>query len=68
MAATAGVAITWPEITFNNAISNKKCGVADAYFIDSQTGATLYVFQVMASWATDSDKLINSFPSTSLTC
>ncbi|WP_130177106.1 hypothetical protein [Cryobacterium sp. SO1] len=68
MAATAGVAITWPERTFENAISNKKCGLADAYFINSQTGEVQYVFQVMASWATDSDRLINSYPSTSASC
>ena len=68
MAAATGVAVTWPDYTRDNSINQTRCGVAEALFINTETGEIEYSFPTRAAWALNSDRLITAFPQSGSTC
>ena len=68
LAAATGVAVTWPDYVRDNTINQTRCGVAEAFFINTQTGAIEYSFPTRAAWALNSDRLITAFPQSGYTC
>ena len=65
MAGVTVHAITYAEYGGDYPQYNKRCGTNEVYFMNTSTGEIVYSFWVVASWATDSDRLITSYsPST----
>ncbi|MGJ4843494.1 hypothetical protein [Leifsonia sp. Le1] len=65
--ATAGV-ILYPDYLSHSAVGNKWCANNEFYLLDRKTNRELYSFRVEAAWASDSDRLITSFPSNRTYC
>ncbi|WP_431246666.1 hypothetical protein [Leifsonia xyli] len=68
MSAVTGAIITYPDYYQAYPLNNKRCSNTEFYLQNLSTGAIVYSFRAIASWASDSDRLITSYPTTSLVC
>lgn len=69
MSGAAASAITWPEKIGGNTMSATKCGITDLYLVDTdRPQVVLMTIRVLASWATNSDRLITAYPTSKSTC
>lgn len=68
MAFSAGQAIRFPEFRCGNTVNNSRCGVTIIIFCGVNARVRVYSFRVRAAWASDSDRLITSFPQDKEVC
>ncbi|MGO4301951.1 hypothetical protein [Leifsonia sp. RAF41] len=68
MSGATGAIILYPDYLRKDAINNKWCANNEFYLQDVKTGRELYSFRVEAAWASDSDRLITSFPTSRTYC
>jgi hypothetical protein len=69
MSGAAASAITWPEKVGTNAVNATKCGITDLYLVDrDRPQLVLMTIRVLASWATNSDRLITAYPTSKSSC
>lgn len=69
MAGAAGSAVTFPEIVGGNPVSQTKCGITDLYLVHRDNPqVVLMTIRVLASWATNSDRLITVYPTNKSSC
>ena len=64
---TAGL-ILYPDYLRKDTVNNKWCANNEFYLQDVNTGRELYSFRVEAAWASDSDRLITSLPTSRTYC
>lgn len=68
MAFSAGQAILYPEFRGGNTVNNSRCAVTMIIFYRVNSGEPVYSFRARAAWASDSDRLITSFPQDKEVC
>lgn len=66
-AATAS-AVTYPDHWTSRPVNDTTCVFAFLYFYNVQTAEIVYEFNVRASYANNSDRLITSFPTSDTQC
>lgn len=62
MSFSAGQTIRYPEFRGGNTVNKTRCGVSEVIFYRVNSGEPVYSFRTRAVWASDSDRLITSFP------
>lgn len=69
MSGAAASAITWPEKVGGSPVNSTKCGITDLYLVDAnRPQVVLMTIRVLASWATNSDRLITAYPTSKASC
>lgn len=63
MSGATGSVILYPDYIRRDTVGNKWCANNEFYLQDLKSGRVLYSFRVETAWASDSDRLITSFPS-----
>lgn len=68
MAFSAGQAIRYPDFRGGNTVNKTFCAVSEVIFYRVNTREPVYSFRVRFAWASDSDRLITSFPQAKEVC
>lgn len=68
MSATTAAIVRFPDYVSHNSVGNKWCSNTELFLENVTTGKLVYSFRTEAVWASDSDRLISSFPSSRQVC
>ncbi|WP_143465596.1 hypothetical protein [Leifsonia sp. NCR5] len=68
MSATTAAIVRFPDYMAHNSVGNKWCSNTELFLQDVKTGKPVYSFRAEAAWASDSDRLISTFPSSRQVC
>jgi hypothetical protein len=68
MSVATAEAISYPIYVGGSAVNKTTCTVVTLYFGDPTTGNIVYEFNARVAFATDSDRLITSLPTSGTTC